>query len=162
MLSNLRDGAIATYVATRPGCDAFIWLRQRQAEEQEIARAEAELGRLVRELAARKEEKMKASNPPQLPPKIEKVKSSGKTSKEKDKRWIVGGLISEILHAGGKGKSHQVADRGFHTTSYCNTKICGGKSDVVSRCNTYSFGESARFQESNYEISTDPIICNSS
>lgn len=85
MLSNLRDGAIATYVATRPGCDAFIWLRQRQAEEQEIARAEAELGRLVRELAARKEAKMKASNH-QPAPKAEKVKSSGKASKEKDKK----------------------------------------------------------------------------
>jgi hypothetical protein len=83
MLSNLRDGAITTYVATRPGSDAFIWLRQRQAEEQEVARAEAELGCLVRELAVRKEEKMKASNPPVAAPKSEKAKNSGKGSKEK-------------------------------------------------------------------------------
>jgi hypothetical protein len=83
MISNLRDGAVATYVATRPGSDAFIWIRQRQAEELEVARAEAELGRLVRELAARKEEKMKASNPPT---KADKAKGSGKSSKEKDKK----------------------------------------------------------------------------
>ena len=89
MLSNLRDGAATTYVATRPGSDAFIWMRQRQAEEKEVVRAEAELGRLVRELAARKEEKLKASIPTsrgQAAPKIDKAKSSGKLSKDKDKK----------------------------------------------------------------------------
>ena len=86
MLSNLRDGAVTTYVATRPASDAFIWMRQRQAEEQEVARAESELGRLVRELAARTEQKMKASNPPSVAPKIDKSKNSGKVSKDKDKK----------------------------------------------------------------------------
>jgi hypothetical protein len=105
MLSNLRDGAIATYVATRPGSDAFIWFRQRHAEEQEVARAEAELGRLVRELAARKEEKIKAANPPVVASKIEKAKSSGKASKEKEKKD--GGLPNDKdskVSIGGKEK----------------------------------------------------------
>ena len=86
LISNLRDGAVTTYVATRPGSDAFIWMRQRRAEEQEIARAEAELGRLVRELAARKEEKLKASSALSAALKVEKVKNSGKTSKEREKK----------------------------------------------------------------------------
>ena len=93
MLSNLRDGAVATYVATRPGSDAFIWFRQRHAEEQEVARAEAELGRLIRELAARKEENIKAANPPVVASKNEKAKSSGKASKEKEKKD--GGLLND-------------------------------------------------------------------
>ena len=86
LISNLRDGAVTTYVATRPGSDAFIWMRQRRAEEQEIARAEAELGQLVRELAARKEEKLKASSVLSAAPKVEKVKNSGKPSKEREKK----------------------------------------------------------------------------
>jgi hypothetical protein len=61
-------------------------MRQRRAEEQEIARAEAELGRLVRELAARKEEKLKASSVVSAAPKVEKVKNSGKPSKEREKK----------------------------------------------------------------------------